>query len=178
MPKKSFPLPRVYGLLEPGPVLLVTTVRDGKANIMALSWHQMLDFEPPLLSCVISEDNYSFAGLRESGECVLNIPTVELAEKVVGCGNTSGRRLDKFKAYGLTPSPAKLVKTPLIKECFANLECRLVDRTVIDRYNLFILEVCQAWIDPTVKDPRTLHHRGWGAFMVAGHTIKLPSRMR
>jgi hypothetical protein len=41
-----------------------------------------------------------------------------------------------------------------------------------------VLEVLQAWTDPTRQDPRTLHHRGRGAFMVAGETIRLPSKMR
>ncbi len=176
--KKLFPLPRVYGLLEPGPVVLVTTIGPERANIMPMSWHQMVEFEPPLVSCVISERNYTFACLRESGECVLNIPTVELVEKVVGCGNTSGRTLDKFKAYGFTPKRASTVLAPLIDECYANLECRIADQSLVDEYNLFILEVVKAWIDPSRKDPHTIHHRGWGAFMVAGDTIKLPSRVR
>lgn len=36
--KKSFPLSKVYGLLEPGPVVLVTTAQNGRANIMTFSW--------------------------------------------------------------------------------------------------------------------------------------------
>jgi flavin reductase (DIM6/NTAB) family NADH-FMN oxidoreductase RutF len=60
MAKKSFPLSRIYGLLEPGPVVLVTTAHQGRANIMTLSWHTMMEFEPPLVGCVISNRNYSF----------------------------------------------------------------------------------------------------------------------
>ena len=178
MAKKSFPLPKVYGLLEPGPVVLVTTVREGRANIMAMSWHMMLDFTPPVLGCVISSSNFTFDILEETGECVINIPTVELAEKVVGCGNTSGRKVDKFKVFGLTPAHASCVQAPLIGECYANLECKVVDRKMIPAYNLFVLEVLKAWINPALQDPRTIHHRGKGSFMVAGETIKLPSRMK
>jgi flavin reductase (DIM6/NTAB) family NADH-FMN oxidoreductase RutF len=120
MAKKTFPLAKVYGLLEPGPVVLVSTARAGWANIMAMSWHMMLDFEPPLLACVISS-SFTFEILDQTGECVINIPTVELAEKVVGCGNISGRELDKFQRFGLTPAPASTVQAPLIAECYANL---------------------------------------------------------
>lgn len=178
MAKRSYPLSRVYGLLEPGPVLLLTTARKGVANVMAMSWHTMMEFEPPLVGCVVSGRDFSFDALRLTKQCVLNIPTAELGAKVVGCGNTSGRRVDKFKAFDLTPVPATLVDAPLIAECYANLECRVADTRLVNRYNFFVLEVLKAWIDPACKSPRTLHHRGRGAFMVAGATIKLPSKMK
>ena len=178
MAKRLFPLSKVYGLLEPGPVVMVTTALKGKSNIMTMSWHMMMEFEPPTVGCVISNRNYSFEILKSTKECVINIPTVELAEKVVACGNTSGRGVDKFEAFGLTPVPASIVAAPLIDECYANLECRVMDAGLVAKYNFFILEVLKAWIDPTIKDPRTIHHRGRGAFIVAGETIKLPSKMK
>ncbi len=178
MAKKSLALARVYGLLEPGPVVLVTTQHKGRANVMTMSWHTMMEFEPPLVGCVVSGRNFSFGLLNASRECVLNIPTVELAKQVVGVGNCSGRRVDKFAKFGLTAVPAKEVGAPLIRECYANLECRVANARWIARYNFFVLEVVKAWIDPAQKDPRTLHHRGYGAFMVAGETIRLTSRMR
>jgi flavin reductase (DIM6/NTAB) family NADH-FMN oxidoreductase RutF len=97
MAKKSFPLSKVYGLLEPGPVVLVTTAGSAYPNIMTLSWHTMIEFDPPLVGCVISNRNHSFGLLNTTNECVINIPTVEIAEKVVGCGNSSGATIDKFK---------------------------------------------------------------------------------
>jgi flavin reductase (DIM6/NTAB) family NADH-FMN oxidoreductase RutF len=168
-------LSRVYRLLEPGPVVLVTTARAGRANVMPMSWHTMIDFEPPIVGCVISDRNHTFGILKATRECVINIPTVELARKVVGCGNTSGRRVDKFKTFRLTPVPASRVEAPLIDECYANLECKVIDTSLAARYDLFILEVLKAWIDPSRKHPRTIHHLGRGAFMVAGRTIKLSS---
>jgi flavin reductase (DIM6/NTAB) family NADH-FMN oxidoreductase RutF len=176
--KRAFPLSRVYGLLEPGPVMMVTTARKGRANVMTMSWQTMIDFEPPIVGCVISERNHTFGMLKATKQCVLNIPTVELAAKVVGCGNTSGRSVDKFEAFHLTPTPAAKVEAPLIAECYANLECRVVDAKLADKYNFFILEVVKAWIDPSKKCPRTIHHQGKGVFMVAGRTIKLPSKMK
>jgi flavin reductase (DIM6/NTAB) family NADH-FMN oxidoreductase RutF len=178
MTMKSFPLPRVYQLLEPGPVVLVTTAHRGKVNIMTQSWHTMMEFEPPLVGCVISGRNYSFDALRITKECVLSIPTMELAKQVVGIGNCSGSKVDKFKKFKLTPLPASQVAAPLVAECWANLECRVVDTRIMNRYNFFVLEVVKAWLDPAKKNPRTLHHSGKGVFMVAGETIKLPSRMK
>jgi flavin reductase (DIM6/NTAB) family NADH-FMN oxidoreductase RutF len=80
-----------YRLLEPGPVVMVMTARAGRANIMTLSWHTMMEFEPPIVGCVISNRNYSFEILQATRECVINIPTVELAETVVGFGTTGGQ---------------------------------------------------------------------------------------
>lgn len=178
MARKSFPLSKVYGLLEPGPVVLLTTALAGRSNIMTLSWHTMLDFEPPLVGCVISDRNHSFTLLQASNECVINIPSVEIAEKVVGCGNTSGVNIDKFERFGLTPDPAAQVEAPLIRECFANLECRVADTGMVAKYCLFVLDVVAAWIDPAVKNPRTIHHLGCGNFLVGGEKIKLKSKMK
>lgn len=175
MTKRALALSKVYGLLEPGPVVLLTTMGKGRPNIMTLSWHTMIDFEPPILGCVISNRNYSFDLLRATKECVINIPTAELAQKVVGIGNTSGKKTDKFRKFHLTPAAGKRVKAPLIEECYANLECRVVDTRMVNRYCLFVLEVLKAWIDPSVKNPRTLHHLGMGNFMIAGERIKLRS---
>ena len=176
--KRALALSKVYCLLEPGPVLLLTTSHKGVANVMTMSWHTMLEFEPPLVGCVVSENDFSFAALNSSRQCALNIPTAELAGQVVGCGNTSGASVDKFARFGLTPAPASLIAAPLIVECFANLECRVVDTRMKNRYNFFVLEVVKAWVVASGKQSRTLHHRGHGVFMVAGETLKLPSRMK
>lgn len=175
---KPLLLSKVYQILEPGPVALLTTARKGRANVMTMSWHMMVEFEPPLVACVCSSANYSFEALRATGECVIAVPARKLAAKVVKVGNASGRDINKFEAFGLTPLPAERVAPPLIKECFANLECKVADRQLMNRYNLFILEVLAAWIDPAQKYPKTFHHHGYGKFVVDGATITLQSRMR
>ena len=174
---KDYPLSKVYQLLEPGPVVLLTTAHRGKANVMTMSWHMMVEFTPPLVACVVSEANWSFAALRSTGECVIAVPAKKLAAKAVNVGNSSGRDIDKFSAFGLTPVPAKEVGPPLVAECFANLECRVRDPRLVTKYNIFILEVVKAWIDPAQKRPKTIHHKGSGVFVVDGPEIKLASRM-
>ena len=103
---------------------------------------------------------------------------MEIVEKVVGCGNTTGAKIDKFTTFCLTPEPASQVAPPLIKECFANLECRVVDTRMVASYCFFVVEVIKAWIDAAVKNPRTIHHLGHGNFMVVGERIKLKSKMK
>jgi flavin reductase (DIM6/NTAB) family NADH-FMN oxidoreductase RutF len=176
--KKSFPLSKVYGLLEPGPVVMVTTRLGERANVMTMSWQTMLEFEPPLVGCVISNRNHSFDILKATKECVIAIPTLQLAPTVVKVGNTSGKNKDKFSEFGLSMLPASLVSAPLIGECYANLECKVVDTALVNKYNFFILEVRKAWINPAIKHPRMIHHMGKGVFVVDGKIIKLPSKMK
>jgi flavin reductase (DIM6/NTAB) family NADH-FMN oxidoreductase RutF len=172
---KDLSLSKVYQLLEPGPVVLLTTARKGRANIMTMSWHMMVEFEPPLVACVVSNANFSFAALRATKECVIAVPARKLAAKVVGIGNCSGQNVDKFKKFGLTPVPAERVASPLAAECFANFECRVVDTRLVSKFNIFILEVVKAWTDPAQKNPKTIHHRGYGRFAVDGEMIRLKS---
>ena len=173
----DFPLSKVFHLIEPGPTVLVTTTHKGRNNIMTMSWHLMIDFVPPLIGCVVSNGNHSFTALRATKECVIAIPTVDLAPKVVGIGNCSGEDVDKFESFGLTPVPAEKVKAPLIAECLANLECRVVNTSLVNKYCFFILEVVKAWTDSKRNERRTIHHNGDGTFIVDGRTINLKKKM-
>jgi flavin reductase (DIM6/NTAB) family NADH-FMN oxidoreductase RutF len=174
---RNLPLSKVYQLLEPGPVVLLTTAHKGRVNVMAMSWHMMVEFTPPLVACIVSNADYSFAALRSTKECVIAIPSRKLARKVVGIGNCSGRDVDKFKRFSLTAAPAKQVAAPLVAECFANLECNVVNTLLVNEYNLFVLEVVKAWVDAAQKNPKTIHHHGYGEFIVDGRKIKLQSQM-
>lgn len=175
---RSLALSKVYRLLEPGPVVLLTTERCGRPNVMTMSWHMMIEFEPPQVACVVSEGDYSFAALRTTGECVIAVPAAKLASKVIKIGNCHGNEIDKFAKFGLSPVAAQTIRPPLIKECFANLECKVSDYGMVAKYDIFILEVVKAWIDPMQRNPKMLHHRGYGEFAVDGKIIRLPSAMR
>lgn len=168
--KKDFPVSKVRRFLEPGPIVLVSSAYKGEMDIMTLGWHMIMAFEPSLIGCYISSENYSFNLIRKSRECVINVPTVDIAPTVVKIGNSTGRKIDKFEAFNLTPESGKKVKAPLIKECFANFECRLVDSSLINKYSLFIFEVVKAHVAITPKFPKTIHYRGEGLFMMAGPT--------
>ena len=99
--KREFPVSQVRRYLEPGPIVLVSSRWAGQSNIMTLGWHTVLEFTPSLVGCMIAGGNYSFAMVRNSRECVINLPTTALTDQVVGIGNTSGRQIDKFAAFGL-----------------------------------------------------------------------------
>nr|WP_298682184.1 flavin reductase family protein [uncultured Dongia sp.] len=176
--KKPYPLGEIRQHLETGPIVLVSSTWRGEINIMTMGWHLMMEFTPALFGCIISSANTSFAMLRKSRQCVINIPTLDLIDKVVGIGNSSGAEIDKFAAFGLTPVKADKVSAPLIKECYASFECRLADASRIDRYGLFVWEVVAAHVASNLKNPRTLHYRGDGQFMTAGPTVSRRAKFK
>ena len=166
--KKDFPTDNVRRFLEPGPILLVSSAYKGETNIMTMGWHMIMEFQPSLIGCYIWTANHSFEMIRKSKQCVINIPTEDLAAKVVKIGNSSGRDIDKFAEFGLSPKPGTHVGAPLIEECYANFECRLKDASLIRKYSLFVLEVVKAHVATSPKVPKTIHYRGDGEFMISG----------
>lgn len=174
---KEIPASGAYRQLEPGPIVLVTTSHEDKPNVMTMGFHMVIQHAPPLIGCVIGPWDHSYRALRATGECVIAIPTVDLARTVVDIGNCSGDSVDKFERFGLTPRPGRSVGAPLIEECIANLECKVADDSLVESYNLFILEVKRLWIDEDRKERRTLHHRGDGSFAVDGDVLDLSERM-
>jgi flavin reductase (DIM6/NTAB) family NADH-FMN oxidoreductase RutF len=171
--KQDFPVSDIRRFLEPGPVVLVSSADKDERNIMTMGWHMVMEFTPSLVGCLISSGNHSYELVSRSRECVINIPTVELAPIVAKIGNCSGAEVDKFAKFKLTAAPAALVKAPLIAQCYANLECRLVDGRLRDKYNVFIFEVVKAHAPRAPKYPKTIHYRGDGMFMVAGRSLNL-----
>ncbi len=170
--KKDFPVSNVRKLIEPGPIVLVSSAYKKKQNIMTMGWHMMMGFEPSLIGCYIWDEDYSFNMIKKSKECVINIPTVDMAKTVVDIGNCSGADVDKFQQFNLTPVAGKKVKAPLIQECYANFECKLIDSSLIGKYSLFIFEVVKAHVATSPKLPKTIHYRGDGEFMLSGPTTK------
>jgi flavin reductase (DIM6/NTAB) family NADH-FMN oxidoreductase RutF len=166
--KRDFPVGSIRRFLEPGPIVLVSSAWKDETNIMTMGWHMVMGFEPSLIGCYIWSENHSFDLVRKSKACVINIPTVDLAPKVVGIGNSSGRDVDKFAEFGLTAVPGAKVEAPLIGECYASFECKLVDASLIATYSLFVLEVVKAHVATSPKYPRTIHYRGDGVFMLSG----------
>ena len=165
---RKLSLSKAFTLMEPGPVVLVTTNDWKKDNIMTISWTMVLDFTPAF-AITTGEWNHSYAALRKTRQCVIAIPAVDLLDKVVGIGTCSGADTDKFAKFNLTPVRAKHVRAPLIKECLANIECKVAD--IVARHNIIVLQGLAAYVDPARKEKRTLHAVGDGSFIVDGRRL-------
>ncbi|MFT3960454.1 flavin reductase family protein [Propionivibrio sp.] len=172
---RRLPLAKAFTLMESGPVVLVATHDGQKNNVMTISWTMVVDFTPTF-AMTTGPWNHSYAALRKSRECVIAVPTVDLIDRVVGVGTCSGADTDKFERFGLTPLAAQHVRAPLIRECLANIECKVVD--IVEKHNIVVLEGVAAYRDGTRKEKRTIHAVGDGTFIVDGERIDRRKMMR
>jgi len=172
---ESLPIGRAFTLMEPGPVVLVATNDGRKDNVMTISWTVVLGFSADF-AITTGPWNYSFAALQASRECVIAIPTVDMIDRVVGIGTCSGRDTDKFRSFGLTRARARHVRAPLIRDCIANIECRVVD--IVERYSIVVLKGVAAYRDSARKEKRTIHAIGDGTFVVDGRRLDRRAMMR
>ncbi|TFY82350.1 hypothetical protein EWM64_g1661 [Hericium alpestre] len=179
-PLKPYDITKTHRYIEPGPVVLVST--RGKAatrpNLMAMGFHMCVQHEdPPLIGARIGPWNYSFHALKETSECVIAVPGVDLAEKVIDIGNCNGDKVDKWSQFGFTALQGEEVRAPLVKECLANFECKVKDRRMVGKYALWVLEVVCAWVNEDREEKKTFHHEGDGSLIVDGERLNLREHM-
>lgn len=142
-------------LIYPSPIVLVTCLDSGgKPNIITLTRVGTVCYDPPIVGLGIGAKNYSYRLIEETGEFVVNIPTVRILKETDYCGLISGRDVDKFTETHLTPEPASKVKPPLIKECPLNLECVLKQKIKLGTNDLFLGEVILTHIEEEILDDK------------------------
>jgi flavin reductase (DIM6/NTAB) family NADH-FMN oxidoreductase RutF len=181
--RRAVPLDKAYRLLNHGPTVLVSAAHDGQRNIMAAAWAMPLDFEPPKVAVVLDKSTWTRQLLEASGTFVLQVPCVAQADIVQTVGNTAGKALDKFAAYGLQTFAGEQLEAPMLEGCVAWLECRLLPEPHNEgTYDLFLGEVISAQADSRVfseghwhfegyDELRTLHHVAGGHFMAIGAPV-------
>ena len=145
----SVPLHLFHYLLHPYQALLITCIgSDGRPNVITIAWLIPVSVNPPLVAMSLRPIRHSYSLLAASGEFVVNVPTYELASEALYCGRHSGRAEDKFEATGLTQEPARCVRPPIIPECRAFLECRIVNDIEAGDHHLLVAEVIDAYARP------------------------------
>ncbi|EIK96613.1 flavin reductase-like domain-containing protein [Pseudomonas sp. M47T1] len=181
--RRPVALDKAYRLLNHGPTVLVSAAHGGRRNIMAAAWAMPLDFQPPKVAVVLDKSTWTRQLLEASGTFVLQVPCVAQADIVQTVGNTAGKTLDKFAAYGLHTFAGEQLDAPLLEGCVAWLECRLLPEPHNEgTYDLFLGEVISAQADSRVFSEghwhfeqhdqlRTLHHVAGGHFMAIGAPV-------
>ena len=179
-------LEKSYLLLNHGPVALVSSAFHGRRNVMAASWVMPLDFDPPKVVVVVDGRSFTRELIEASGEFALNIPCRRMADKVLAAGSISGRDVDKFTHAKLATFPAGQIGAPLVRDCVAWLECRVIpEANNQQRYDLFIAKVVAAWADTSVFSEgrwhfpdsarKTIHYQAGGSFFETGRTFECTS---
>ncbi len=182
MSKIEIPLALANRLINHGCVILVTSRYKDKRNIITLAWQTPVSHKPKLVAICIYKKHFSHMLIMKSKEFAINVPSRSHIDAVHYCGSVSGRKIDKFNKTGFTELKAKYLRTPLINECIAHLECRVKGVYSAGDHSIFLGEVLRAAADEGVFDGRflrldnpraqTLHHMGEDLYMVSGQIIK------
>ncbi len=138
--------------LYPLPACLLSCGPLEEPNIITLAWVGHLCSDPPIVGVSIRPSRHSHGLVKASGEFVVNVPTAGMLRAVDACGTVSGRDVDKFKATGLTPAPAQVVRTALILECPVNIECQVTQVVPLGTHDLFLGKVVAVQADEAVLD--------------------------
>ncbi len=152
--------------------LITAMGKNGKPNIIAVSFCMPVSKTPPLLTCAITKGAHSSKLIEEAKEFVVNVPTEKLNEEIDYCGCHSGRDVDKFKVTGLTPKPSRRVKSPIIDECVAHMECEL--RQVIETGDkkMYVGEVVEAYADEKLEKGKRAVKYAEGDFPTRVYSIR------
>lgn len=175
---------KAYRLLHPRQVVLVScTSKGGKSNIITLAWSMPASFDPPMVVISVAPRRYSHRIIEDTEEFVINVPTMEIVRESLFCGRISGARSDKFKEAPLTPLPARKVRPPIIKECVAHLECRMIQKVPTGDHTLFVGEVLVAYVNEglfikhfDVKKVKPIYHLGGDEFVTISPRVVSPLR--
>ena len=171
-----------YRLLHPMHTVLVSCATEsGKPNVLPLAWVMPTSRNPALVAISVAPSRHSHGFIEETGEFVVNIPTIEIIRKTLACGRTSGKNIDKFAETGLTPLPARIAKAPIIKECVAHLECKLHSQFKTGDHTIFVGEVVAAYANKgiftdkyNIHEAKMLYHLGGNVFATLNPKLYIP----
>ena len=175
-------LNQAYRLLHPKHTILLSCMdKEGKVNIITLAWCMPVSVDPPMLAMSVRPTRFSYKMIEETKEFVINIPTMDIVKETLFCGRRSGKNYDKFKETGLTPLPAKMVKSPIIKECVAHLECKLRQKTIVGDHEILVGEILTAYVNEGIFDKiydlnkvNPIYHMGGDDFATLAPKIVSP----
>lgn len=140
-------------MLNPTPVVLVTSKNnDDKVNVFTVGWVSTVCTKEPIIAMGIRPERLSYEYIKESGECVINLPTRDMVKFVDFVGVRSGRKVDKLKHFGYKLNKGEAISTPSIDKCPVALECKVKSITPLGTHDLFLLEVINIKVDESLID--------------------------
>jgi flavin reductase (DIM6/NTAB) family NADH-FMN oxidoreductase RutF len=118
--------------LRNGGLLLTTAGKENSTNVMTIGWCLAgVLWGEPICMVAVRPSRHTFKLIEESGEFTVNIPKDGMEEAVAYCGKVSGRDYDKFKESKLATEKGRMVKSPLVTDCVAHLECRVIGKSKV-----------------------------------------------
>lgn len=174
--RKPIQLSIAYRLLNPGPLVLVSSLFNKRAGLTPIAWHMPVSDDPPIIALEIWEGHFIYKAILQTGDFTVNIPSSGMAATIRLLGSVSGRKADKFKKYGLAKEPGKKVKSPRLKSAIGVIECKLRrEDSILRKYNIILGDIVYAEAEekiftdrwtPEKNGPRILQHLGGKIFCV------------
>lgn len=119
-------------LRRPGLLLVSTSDRFGP-NVMTIGWGLIGNlWGLPTFVVFVRPSRYTHQVLEDAEDFTVNVPAKGMEDVVSTCGSISGSRVDKFKETKLDPINSRRVRSPILKQCIAHLECSIIYRASID----------------------------------------------
>ena len=181
--RQDVELARCTRLLNHGPVTIVTSQHDGRANVMSASWAMPLDFDPPKVVVVIDSHTLTRRLVEASGVFGLQLPGVACARQTLAVGTSNGVEIDKFAAFDLRTFRGRQIDVPMLADCVAWFECKVIPDDA-QRHDLILAEVVAAYADSRVyshnrwhfeatPELRTCHYVAGGTFFATGEPFEV-----
>ena len=139
-------------LLFPLPVVMVSLGQGEEKNIVTVAWTGITSSDPAMTYISLRPERHSYPILERTGEFVINLVTEKLTRATDLAGVKSGRKLDKFKSFGLTPAPASKVSCPMIDESPVNIECRVTQKIPLGSHTMFLAEILAVNVASSLLD--------------------------
>lgn len=140
-------------MLNPTPVVLVTSKnKSDKINIFTVAWISTVSTKEPIIAMGVRPERLSHEYIKESGECVINLPTRDMVKVVDYCGVVSGKKEDKIKHFNLELDNGVSISTPSLKDCPVALECKVKSITPLGTHDLFLLKVLNTKVNEDLLD--------------------------
>ncbi|MBP7055406.1 MAG: flavin reductase family protein [Candidatus Omnitrophica bacterium] len=179
--RKAVSLDMAYRLLGPGPVVLVSSLYNGRPAITPIAWHMPFSDDPPIVALEIWKDHFIHKAILQTGDFVINIPSSDMAGVVCKLGSISGAKVDKIKEFGIKEEASKEIKSPRLSDAIGILECKLHrDDNLLANYSVIVGDVVYAEAEediftdrwhPERSGPKIMHHLGGKIFSVSDRLV-------
>jgi len=119
-------LSKWYKVLSPRAVVLISTVsKQGVSNAAPFSFVMPVSVEPPMIAFASDPEHHTISNIRETGNFVVNIPSVNMVNQLWTCGKDFPKGVSEIEKARLTEKKSKKIKSPKVAEALAQLECKL-----------------------------------------------------
>jgi flavin reductase (DIM6/NTAB) family NADH-FMN oxidoreductase RutF len=119
-------------------VYVLGTRRGREMNAMTASWVSRISDLPPYVSVAVRGDRYTHDLILESATFSLSILREDQLDVATHFAETSGEYHDKLRYVPYSQSPGG---SPVLLDCLAYLDCRVLDTVRAGDHTVFIGEV-------------------------------------